>query len=92
MRYVLQGLRDFLNEHFNVLILVFLFVGAGAVLLHVVHHTQDQVTLNWLEHVSDQILAALLGMMTGYRIAQATNPTPPPPLPSPISPAEPPKP
>ena len=70
-------MRQFVDEHFNVLVLVTLFLCAGGVLLHVVHHTQDQATLNWLEHVSDQILAALLGMMTGYRLAQAANGKPP---------------
>lgn len=73
---------DFMNEHFNVLILVGLFVGAGFILLHVVHHTQDQTVLNWLEHVSDQILAALLGMMTGYRMAMAGQQPPASPAPT----------
>lgn len=68
-------MRQFIDEHFNVLILVLLFIGAGSVLLHVVHHAQDQTVVNWLEHVSDQILAALLGMMTGYRLGQNSAPT-----------------
>lgn len=70
-------MREFIGEHFNVLILVFLFIGTGSVLIHIIHHSSDQSVLNWIEHVSDQILAALLGMMTGYRMANGHQPAPP---------------
>lgn len=66
-------MREFIDEHFNVIILVGLLLAGGGVFLHVIHHSQDTAALNWIEHVSDQILAALLGMMVGR--AATTNGT-----------------
>lgn len=82
-------MRDFINEHFNVLTLVILFLAVLAILFHAMHHSVDAPTLNWLEHIADQIIAALLGMMTGYRLAMATNGNGQPPVPPPPSPPAP---
>lgn len=73
-------MKEFIDTHFNVLILVGLFIAGGGVFLHVIHHSADTTALNWIEHVSDQILAALLGMMVGKAVTNG-NGAPPPPKP-----------
>lgn len=70
-------MKEFIDEHFNVLILVGLLLTSGGVFLHVIHHSQDSTTLNWIEHVSDQILAALLGMMVGRATVNGNGTTKP---------------
>ena len=58
-------MKEFIDTHFNVLVLVGLLLCGGMAFLHIIHHSTDTTALNWIEHVSDQILAALLGMMVG---------------------------
>lgn len=81
----MTGIKDFIDTHFNVLVLVTLFLIFAGVFLHVIHHSTDTTALNWTEHVADQILAALLGMMVG-RVMNNGNGAPPAPPPNPPSP------
>lgn len=69
-------MRQFIDEHFNVIVLVVLLIIGWALFIHVIHHTSDSPVLNWLEHQSDQVLAALLGMMVGRAtVIRADGPT-----------------
>ena len=86
----MKTLKEFIDEHFNVLVLVGLFLSFAGIFLHVIHHSGDSTALNWTEHVADQILAALLGMMVGRvtsgGVGGSGNGSPPASSPNPPSP------
>jgi succinate dehydrogenase hydrophobic anchor subunit len=90
----MKGFRQFIDEHFTAIVLVLLFLTVLAVFFHAMHDPKDASALNWLEHMDDQILAALLGFLTGYKVGVAAGTSKQAELPPapPAAPAEQPKP
>lgn len=62
------------RANFNVLFLGALFLIIIAVTLHALHDKADASSVNWLQGIAGQFMAALVGLMTGARL----TPTPPP--------------
>jgi len=61
----------FIDRHFEKLLLSLLFIATLAIFLHAIHAKDvDPATINWLQNTVGQILAALLALMVGTRLAQ----------------------
>lgn len=69
-------MKDFLKEHFDKLLLTFLFLVMVGVVLYMSH---DAANVNWAREQAALILGGLLGLITGVVIGRNT---PPPSKPS----------
>lgn len=61
-------MRDFLEKHFDKLFLGMMFLGGCGFLIWIYCHANSHS--QWAENAIGQILAALLTLMTGARLAQ----------------------
>ena len=77
-------MKDFLRENFSVLLLAFMALGAWAGTIHLMHSTgMDVSNVAWAREQSASIIGALLGLLTGYKVGQASKASPPPEPPKP---------
>jgi membrane protein implicated in regulation of membrane protease activity len=61
-------LREFMNSHFEKLLLSGLFLIAFGMTVHAMHYSIDASARAWLEQTTGQIIAALLTLMVGSRM------------------------
>lgn len=80
----------FLAHNTDKLLLLFVLIGCGLLILHVIHHGMpDDGLLAWVEHSFDVVLGALVLILTG-RTARADGQTANGLPPTTSTPAEPP--
>lgn len=71
-------MMSFIQREFDKLLLTFLALLFTSVVLHVLHHgTADSAAMEWAENGFSAVLGALLGLITGQRMAQRSNDNPP---------------
>ena len=61
-------MKDFLDAHFDKLLLVILFFVLLMVLLHMAHDGGDAADVGWAREEANLIIGALLGLVTGARM------------------------
>lgn len=64
-------MKDFINEHFAVLVVLTVFCMLFSAYTFEVHYGNKTGTLDWLEGELKEVIGAILMGLTGSRIAQA---------------------
>lgn len=59
----------FIQENFDKLLLVFVFLSCVVLVVHLVHDSRDQELVLWGREIADTVLGALLGLITGHALA-----------------------
>jgi hypothetical protein len=59
----------FVQENFDKLLLVFVFLACIVLVVHLVHDARDQELVLWGREIADTVLGALLGLITGHALA-----------------------
>ena len=63
-------MADFIKTNFDKLLLTTIFCVALGVTVHVMHHAAvDAGSIQWVENITSQVVAALLTLMVGNRLA-----------------------
>jgi hypothetical protein len=66
---------DYINEHFNVLLVTLVMVILLALTLHVIHDGRDTTSIQWFENLTGQFASALLTLLVANRMAHTTTTT-----------------
>jgi hypothetical protein len=67
-------MKDFIKEHFDKLLLTFLFLVMVMVTLHMAHHMDaDAGDVSWGREQANLIAGALLGLITGAVLRNGTK-------------------
>ena len=83
-------MKDFINEHFNVIFLGMLAIAAWMGTLHLMHApNMAPENISWAREQAGGIIYALLALMTGYKAGQLSKlEKPPEPKKDPVAPDE----
>lgn len=65
---MIAKLLDFLNEHFNVLLVFLVLVLSLSITLHVIHHGADATAVQWFENLTGQFASALLTLLVANKV------------------------
>ena len=72
-------MKDFLEEHFNALLITGLILVFVSLTLHIIHDTKDVGALQWVENLTGQFVSALLTLLVAKRITNGQDKPPTPP-------------
>lgn len=67
-------MKDFINEHFTVLVLVPMFVGCLFVTLHMTHHSADKENISWAREMTGGVMGAIYLALRGSKSGGGDGP------------------
>lgn len=64
----MRGFIDFVNEHFNVILVFLVLIISLSLTLHVIHDGGDSSAIQWFENLTGQFASALLTLLVANKV------------------------